>query len=163
MTLTRVVTGGTVEEIHGELRRLSRAMPGVEFEPLVAAWKNWVQAGLAFREFEHAVSVWTAKELAATVTGSQVMRGDLLWQAEELCVADAHYRRDSKTKAVVQPLTGGPSRKIIGSWLVPVSALLSDPNLLKLHEGPRNLFLSILAEIQTVESQGQDQTQLRWH
>ena len=63
------ITRERQEEIIGELRRLSRAMSkGVEFESLLSAWKNWVQAGVAFREFERAANVWTPKDLALLVT-----------------------------------------------------------------------------------------------
>ena len=110
-----LITGGTVEEITGELRRLSRALSkGVEFEQLFLAWKSWVQAGVAFREFEHAASTWTSKDLAAAFTGNQVKSGELLWQDGELCVADDC--RDP-TKVTVLPLKGGAPRKFAESWL----------------------------------------------
>ena len=152
-----LIAGGTVEEIAGELRRLSRAMPtGVEFETLQTAWKNWVQAGAAFGEFEKVVKEWAAKDLADAVDGDEVKRGDLLWQAGELCVAEANYRRDPKTKALVRPLTGSDPKKLVGSWLVPVACLLQDPNLLNLHEGARTLLLGIIAEIQALDENERD-------
>ena len=169
-----LITGGTEDEITGELRHLSRAMPaGVEFESLLSAWRNWVQAGVAFREFERTVSAWTAKDLVVAVTGNQVKSGELLWQAGELHVAHANYcrnqitiasslnRRFSRTKsehanycrnqitiAQVNPLKGSDPRKFQVNRLVPVLALLQDPNLLKLHEGVRSLLLDILTDVQ---------------
>ena len=151
-----LIAGGTVEEVAGELRRLSRAMPtGAEFETLHTAWRNWVQAGAAFGEFENVVKGWTPKDLADAVDDDEVKRGDLLWQAGELCVAETNYRRDSKTKALVRPLAGSDPKKLIGSWLVPVASLLQGPNLLKLHEGARTLLLSIIAEIQVLDGNEQ--------
>ena len=139
-----LITGGTVEEITGELCRLSRALSkGIEFESLLLAWKRWVQSGVAFGEFEHAARTWTSKDLAGAVTSKQVKSGELLWQDGELCVADDC--RDP-TKVTVLPLKGGAPRKFARSWLVPALALLQDSNLLKLHEGVRRLLLSILAE-----------------
>ena len=80
-----LITGGTVEEITGELRRLSRALSkGVEFESLLLAWKRWVQAGVAFGEFEHAASTWTSKDLAEAVTGKQVKSGELFGKPASL-------------------------------------------------------------------------------
>ena len=147
-----LITGGTEEEITGELRRLSRALSkGVEFESLLLAWKSWVQAGVAFREFKRVVSAWTPKDLAVAVTVNQVKSGELLWQAGELCVADDNCCRAPKTNVQVLPLTGAPPRKFAGDWLVPTSALLQDPNFLKLHEGIRRLLLRVLAEIYPVE------------
>ena len=140
-----LITGGTDEEITGELRRLSRALSkGVEFESLFLAWKSWGQAGVAFGEFEHAASAWTSKDLAEACADNQVRSGELLWQASELFVADDC--RDP-TKVTVLPLKGGAPRKFARSWLVPVPALLKDPNLLRIHEGARRLLLSILAEV----------------
>ena len=83
-------------------------------------------------------------------------RGDLLWQAGELCVAEGNYSRDPKTKALVHPLTGAAPRKIVGSWLVPVASLLHDPNILKLHEQARKLLLNILTAVQAVEKTNWD-------
>jgi hypothetical protein len=142
-----LVAGGSVEEIHGELRRLARAMPGgADFEALVAAWASWIQAGIAFQEFERAVSKWSAKELAEAVTRDHVNRGELLWQAGEFCVANSDYRRDPRTKAIVHPLAKAGELKIIGSWLVPVSGLLSDDELLGIDFRPRQVLQTILAD-----------------
>jgi hypothetical protein len=156
--LSWLVVGGTVEEIHGELRRLARAMPGgAEFEALVAAWTNWIQAGIAFQEFERAVSTWSPKELAEAVTRDQVYRGELLWQAGEFCVSDGDYRRGARTKAIVHPLTKASQSKIVGSWLAPVSELLSDADLLTIDNRPREVLRNILSEVQTIELAGQHQ------
>ena len=145
-----LVAGGTVEEIHGELRRLARAMPGsADFETLVMAWTNWIQAGIAFQEFERAVATWSPKELAELVTAEKASRGELLWQAGQFCVSDANYRREPKTKAVVHPLAKSAPIKIVGSWLVPVSALLSDDGLLVMERGPRHVLQGILAKIES--------------
>ena len=143
-----LIAGGTDEEVAGELRRLSRAMPiGTEFETLLAAWRNWAQAGVAFGEFEKVVKSWTPKDLASVVSDDEVKGGELLWQAGELCVAEANYRRDPKTKASVRPLASTPPKKIVGSWLVPVASLLKDPSLLNLHEGVRVLLHGIITEV----------------
>ena len=126
-----VVAGGAVPEIHGELRRLSRAMPGAaDFESLVAAWTAWLQAGLAFQDFERTVKEWSPKDLAALVTVDEVKPGELLWQAGQFCISAASYRRRATTKAVVHPLTKSSDLKIVGSWLVPVSALLAEDRLM---------------------------------
>ena len=143
--LTWLVAGGTVEQIHGELRRLARALPGsADFETLVVAWTNWIQAGIAFQEFERAVAAWSAKELAELVTVEKTCRGELLWQAGQFCVSDADYRRAPRTKAIVYPLTKSAPLKIIGSWLVPVSTLLSDADLLSLDERLTKVLRNIL-------------------
>lgn len=145
-----LVAGGTVEEIHGELRRLARAMPGsADFETLVLAWTNWIQAGIAFQEFERAVATWSPKELAELVTAEKASRGELLWQAGQFCVSDANYRREPKTKAVVYPLAKSAPIKIVGSWLVPVSELLSDDGLLEMERGPKHVLQGILAKIES--------------
>jgi len=142
-----IVNGGTIDEIHGELRRLARAIPGsASFETLVTAWANWIQAGIAFREFERAVSVWSPKELAELIDVDSVNRGDLLWQAGQFCVSHADYRRDPKTKAIVHPLARYVESKIIGSWLVPVSKLLGENDLLGIDMGPRVLLRRIVTE-----------------
>ncbi len=83
-------------------------------------------------------------------------RGELLWQAGELCVAEKQYRRDPGTKALVRPLTGSTPKKIIGNWLVPVASLLQDPQLLKLHEGARTLLLGMIAEVHSMQGNEQD-------
>jgi len=146
-----LVAGGTVEEIHGELRRLARAMPGsAGFETLVMAWTNWIQAGIAFQEFERAVATWSAKELAELVTVEKACRGELLWQAGQFCVSDADYRREPKAKAVVHPLAKSAPLKILGSWLVPVSALLSDDDLLEMERAPRQVLKNILTEVEAM-------------
>ncbi|MCE7998832.1 MAG: hypothetical protein HEP70_08245 [Rhodobiaceae bacterium] len=145
-----LVSGGTVEEIHGELRRLARAIPGsADFETLVVAWTHWTQAGIAFQEFERAVARWSAKELADLVTVKKACRGELLWQVGQFCVSDADYRREPKTKAVVHQLGKSAPLKILGSWLVPVTALVSDDGLLELERGPRQVIQNILAEVAT--------------
>ena len=150
-----LVVGGSVEEIYGELRRLARAMPGgAEFEALAAAWASWRQAGIAFQEFERAVSKWGAKELAEAVTRDHVNRGELLWQAGEFCVANSDYRRDQGTKAIVHSLTRASQSKIVGNFLAPVSDLLSDMDLLPIDDRPRKLLRSILAEVETLELAG---------
>ena len=145
-----LVAGGTVEEIHRELRRLARAMPGsAGFESLVVAWTNWIQAGTAFQDFERALATWSPKELAELVTVEKARRGELLWQAGQFCVSDADYRREQKTKAIVFPLAKSAPLKIIGSWLVPVSVLLSDDDLLEMERGPRQVLQSILAKVES--------------
>ena len=147
---TWLVADGTVEEIHGELRWLARAIPGsADFKSLVVAWTNWIQAGIALQKFELAVAVWSPKELAELVTVEKVSRGELLWQAGQFCVSDADYRREPKIKAVVRPLDKSASLKIVGSWLAPVSALLSDDGLLEMAHGPRQVLHSILAEVES--------------
>jgi hypothetical protein len=147
-----LIAGAAVDEIVGELRRLSRAMPmGVDFDSLLTAWRNWVRAGVAFREFERAVGEFSAKDLADAIVVNEVKRGDLLWQVGELCIASENYSRDPKTKAVVLPLTGASPRKIIGNWLVPVAPLLEEANILNIHEQASELLLSILAEVQAAE------------
>lgn len=152
-----LIAGGTDEEVVGELRRLSRAMPtGTDFEALRTAWISWVQAGVAFREFDRAVKGWAPKDLANAIEDVEVKQGELLWQAGELCVAEANYRRDPKTKASVRPLAGGAPKRIMGSWLAPVASLLQASNLLKLHEGARRLLLGILAEARALERNRQD-------
>ena len=78
-----LVNGGSNNEIHGEMSRLSRAMPlGADLETLIKAWTSWIRSGVAFMEFEKAVSYWKPKDLAARVTRDQVKHGELLWQAE---------------------------------------------------------------------------------
>ena len=145
-----LVAGGTVEEIHGELRRLARSMPGsADFESIVVAWTDWIQAGFAFQEFERAVATWSPKELAGLVTVEKASRGELLWQAGQFCVSDADHRREPKTKAIVYPLAKSAPLKIIGSWLVPVSALLSDDSLLEMERRPKQVLQNILAGIES--------------
>lgn len=147
-----IVNGGTIDEIHGELRRLARAIPGsAKFETLVTAWVNWIQAGIAFREFERTVSVWSPKELAELIDADSVRRGDLLWQAGQFCVSHTDYRRDSKTKAIVHPLASSGESKIIGSWLVPVSELLGDNDLLGIDMGPRVLLRRIVTDTSRID------------
>ena len=146
-----LVAGGTVEEIHGELRRLARAMPGsAAFETLVMAWTNWIQAGIALQEFERAVAAWSPKELAELIAVEKVSRGELLWQAGQFCVSDADYRREPKAKAVVHPLAKSAPLKILGSWLVPVSALLRDDDLLEMERAPRQVLKNILTEVEAM-------------
>ena len=140
------------EEIDGELRRLSRTMPGnVEFEALSMAWTKWIRAGRAFEEFERAASAFTPKELAEAINCNHVRRGELLWQAGEFCVSEASYRRDQKTNAIVHPLTRAKQSKIKGSWLAPVSALLSDDGPVEIDTLPRELLRNMLAEVEDVE------------
>lgn len=85
------------------------------------------------------------------VADCEVECGQLLWQAGKLCVADKNYRREEMTNAVVLPLTGAKPRKFNGRWLVPVSALLKDSELLSLHDGARRILLDILAEVRVLE------------
>ena len=156
-----LVGGGSVEEIHGELRRLTRAMPGgAEFEALVATWTNLIRAGIAFQEFERGVSAFCPKQLAKAVFPEQVNRGDLLWQAGEFCVSHANYRRDQTIRAIVHPLTGASQKKFVGSWLVPVSALLSCTSLLEIDSCPRQVLRNMLAEFNKCELESQDHNQL---
>lgn len=145
-----LVAGGTVEDIHGELRRLARAMPrSANFESLVVAWTNWIQSGIAFQEFERAVATWSPKELAELVTVEKANRGELLWQAGQFCVSDADYLRETKTKAIVYPLAKSAPIKIVGSWLAPVSALLGVEGFLGIAERPTNVLKSILVNAET--------------
>lgn len=144
-----LVCGGTEDEVASELRRLSRAMPvGIEFDSLLSAWRKWAQAGVAFQEFETAAKSLTPKDLANAIEDDIVKRGDLLWQAGEFYIADADYHRDPNTKALISPLTGAATIKIVGSWLVPVATLLHRPNLLNLHNDARCLLLANLSEVQ---------------
>lgn len=146
-----LVAGGTVEEIHGELRRLGRAMPGsADFESLVGAWTNWIQAGIAFQEFERAVATRSSKELAELVTVEKACRGELLWQDGQFWVSKADYRREPKTKAIVHPLAKSKPSTFIGCWLVPVSALLSDDGILEIERGPRQVLKNILTEVEAI-------------
>jgi hypothetical protein len=143
-----LIAGGTPEEVAAELRRLSRAMPtGASFESLLAAWRAWVQAGMAFSAFENAVKSTAPRDLADLVSVAEVERGELLWQVGEFCVAEARCRRDARSKATIRPLGGFESKKIVGNWLVPVTALLKDPKLLGMHEGARQLLLGIAVEV----------------
>ncbi len=152
-----LVNGGAVEDVAGELQRLSRVMlAGAEFEILHAAWKNWVRAGTAYREFEEAIKNWSSKNLADAVDDVEVKQGDLLLQAGELCIAEADYCRDSETKALVRTLTGSDPKEFIGSWLVPVASLLQDPNLLNLYDSVRTLLLDLIVEIQALDRDEQD-------
>jgi hypothetical protein len=142
-----LVAGSAQEKVIAELRRLGRSIPlGMSFEALVVAWRSWVRAGSAFCEFEKAVASKTARDLAELVKVAEVEHGELLWQAGEFCVSEGHYRRDKGTKAAVRPLGSSEPKKIVGSWLVPVSALLSNPELLRMHEGARQLLLTMLRE-----------------
>ncbi len=125
---------------------------GVDFETLVTAWKKWVQAGVAFGELIKSVQKFSPKELANAVKDEQVERGELLWQAGEFCVADAIYRRDPKTKALVHPLSGAAQKKIVGSWLVPVVSLLKEPDLLTLHESVRKLLIYMIYEVRAADT-----------
>ena len=47
----------------------------------------------------------------------------------------------------VRGIGGSEPKKIVGNWLVPVSALLKDPKLLGMHEGARQLLLGMAAEV----------------
>jgi hypothetical protein len=142
-----LIAGGTPEEVAAELRRLARAMPiGANFESLLAAWRAWVQAGAAFSDFQNAVKSTTPRDLAELVSVAEVERGELLWQVGEFCVAEARCRREAKSKATVWPLGDSEPKKIVGNWLVPVSALLKDPKLLGMHEGARQMLLGMAAE-----------------
>ena len=152
-----LVHGGSDNEIHGELSRLSRTMPlGADFETLIKAWTSWVRAGVAFMEFEKAASSWKPNELAERVTRDHVKRGELLWQVlrqglvpkGEFCVACADYQRDQNIKAIVRPLTGVKPITFQGDWLVPVTALLSEPKLLSIDEAARSYLFKLVSNWQ---------------
>ena len=141
-----LVCGGSVNEIHGELRRLSRAMPlGTDYDTLVETWARWVRAGFAFNEFEKAAGPWKAKDLAEKVAIEQVKQGELLWQAGEFCVADKDYQREQITYATVHPLTGGDQKTFYGNWLVPVTPLLSELNPLAMDEDARSHLFELVS------------------
>ena len=141
-----LVDGGSIEELHGEFRRLSRAMAGHgEFELLLEAWIDWKRTGTALREFDCAVGEFSQKELAESVTCGNVRRGELLWHDGEFCVSEAGYRRDGKTRAIVNPLSKSTQKKIVGSWLVPVSELLNDSSLLAIDARAKEVLGAVLA------------------
>ena len=74
-----LVNGGADNELHGELCQLSRIMPlGADLETLIKFWTSWIRFGVAFMEFEQAVSSWKQKDLTARVTRDQVKHGELL-------------------------------------------------------------------------------------
>ncbi len=149
-----LIAGGMPEEVATELRRLSRAMhTGANFESLLEAWRGWLQAGTAFRDFENAVKSSTPRDLAELVNVAEVVRGELLWQAGEFCVAEAPFRREARTRATVWPLGRSEPKKIVGSWLVPVMALLKDPKLLGMHEPARQVLFGMVAAVEGLSLQ----------
>ena len=110
-----LVAGASIEEIHGEFRRLARAMPSAaKFEALVEAWTRWIRAGMAFQEFERALLAWSPRQLAHAINQNQVNRGELLWQGGGFCVAHGHYRCDQSTNAIVYPLTEATPIRVQG-------------------------------------------------
>ena len=152
-----LVAGGTVDEVVGELRRLSRSMsPTVKFEVLVDAWKRWVRAGVAFDEFRKAARMWTAIDLAKSCGDGSVKRGELLWQAGEFWVAEEDCHRDQKAGVSVQRLGGVDRKKFCPSYLAPVCSLLQDSNLLTLHSGTRRSLLDVIGGVRKQQGQGCD-------
>ena len=152
-----LASGGTVEEVVGELRRLSRSMPAaVKYGALVDAWKRWVRVGMAFDEFRKAAEVRTAMNLAESCSDRPVKRGELLWQAGEFWVAEEDCRRDQKNSVSVRRLAGVDRTKFCPSYLAPVGSLLQDSKLLKLHEGARRSLLDVIAEVRKQQERGRD-------
>jgi hypothetical protein len=152
-----LVSNDQPDDIHAELRRLSRAMQmGAGFESLNAAWVDWLRAGQAFSEFERAAHQWTARELAQMISVKEVKAGELLWQASELCVSDMIYQRQPSTKAIVMPLRGGADKMIVGNWLVPVGELINQGQAFDMHDGARLHLQKIIAEIDDLQSRDSD-------
>lgn len=146
-----LVNSASVEEIHVELRRLSRVLPSVaKFETLNTAWASWLRAGIAFKMFKHAIGAWNAKQLIGAIREDQVIRGQLLWQAGEFCVSHDNYRRDKSVNAIVYPLSGASKKIFYGNWLVPISALLNSGGLLDICDEAKQALQNILADVEKI-------------
>ena len=146
-----LVAGASIEEIHGEFRRLARAMPNAaKFEALVAAWTRWIRAGMAFQEFERALLAWSPRQLAQAINQNQVNPGELLWQGGKFCVAHGYYRRDQSTNAIVYPLTEATPIRFKGDWLVPVSELLNHSTLVDVADGVKETMRNILLDVENM-------------
>lgn len=147
-----LVSGGTIEELHGEFRRLSRTLPeSAKFEALVAVWANWIRGGAAFNEFERALKNWNSKELAESIRREEVTSGELLWQSGGFFLADANYRRDAKTNATIHSVIRPEEVKLFkGNRLVPVSDLLHQGSPVVIDDRVRETLQGIFAEIDTM-------------
>lgn len=144
-----LVSGGTTDEILGELRRLSRTMPtDLGDEALGVTWRKWLRAGVAFSEFESIARQKSALELAQCIEADAVTESELLWQAGEFCVAERACQRRRGAKALVKPVRGGASKKFTGNMLVPIVKLLGDDRSLDMHGEARTFLMNLLSEVE---------------
>jgi hypothetical protein len=147
--LPRLLQGGEPAAVAAELQRLSRSIATESsFENLLTAWRAWLRAGAALGEFAALAKRKPQAEMAKLVLAPEVRRGALLWQVDELCTADAAYRREIKVKATVLPIYGSEARKVAGSFLVPVAHLLKSPEFVVLPEPVRTTLARIAAEVE---------------
>ena len=144
-----LVTGGTTDEISGELRYLSRVMPtDLGDEALALTWRSWLRAGVALSEFESIAERKSALELAQCIKADAVTESELLWQAGEFCIAEGACLRERKAKVLVKPVRGGASKKYTGNMLVPIVKLLADDQSLGMHGDARTFLLDLLSEME---------------
>jgi len=145
-----LVSGGTPDEIHAELSRLSRAMnSNIGTQSFYETWLRWLKSGVALAEFEQAAARITSKELAQKITKNWVRADALLWQAGDLYVSNDNYRREPNVTAHVVPLRGGETKSFKGNWLTPVEALIEKDGILSMNSEARQLLKSFVSEFDT--------------
>ena len=141
--------GVPIDEVHQELVQFSQMVDGsATHEALILAWKTWIQAGIAFREFKLASDPVNTKQLVNNLNCEKVHARELVWQGNDFYICHAECSRLEAVNAYVHSLTRDSHKKYRSNWLVPVASLLNDDNPLNMNNCARALLKKILEDYQ---------------